>query len=156
MGAVTFRYYNVFTIPTSSAMTPGSPHGAAGQHTRQPPPVPPAGSVSTPLRDDIWPLTSCWLIRRCHMGAFTFRHYYVFTIPTSTTMTLASPHSAARQQQQPPSPQTQKRRYHMGAVTFHYYYVLTIPTSPAVTPVSPHGAAGQQIQFEALDHRFPA
>ena len=36
MGAVTFRYHYVFTILTSPAMTPVSPHGAAGQQAQTP------------------------------------------------------------------------------------------------------------------------
>ena len=63
MGVVTLRYYYVFTIPTSPAMTLVSPRGAAGQQTT---------------------------IRQYHMGVVTFRYNYVFTIPTSPDSGLTS------------------------------------------------------------------
>ena len=137
MGAITFRYYYVITIPTIPTMSPVSPQGAAGQQ-------PPLSSRTVDVRPSDRSRCSLRVWSISCIGKILI--YFVPGRPVNS------------------SPFHPSSGCHMAthfmlahkAVPHGCRHLLfttmcsTIPTSPAMTPVSPHGAAGQQKQTPPL------
>ena len=94
------------TIPTSPAMTPVSPHGAAGQQPSPPHILCIWEACQQPSLPSLFGMPyghslSCLLIRRYHMSAVTF--CLLLCVPRyQLAQTPVSPQGAAGEQKQPP------------------------------------------------------